>query len=171
MDFDTAFGKVLGHEGGLTLDPRDRGNWTSGIPGVGELKGTKFGIAAHVYPNEDIQNLSLERAKEIYKKDYWGPAGCDAVPNAIKFDLFDMAINSGRAAAIRTLQRAAGMKPHEADGKLGPKTLLAIASVPSTRLVARFNGERLLFMTDLPSWSTFSRGWAKRVARNLLEGV
>ena len=37
---------VFGHEGGLSLDPNDRGNWTSGVIGKGELKGTKFGIAS-----------------------------------------------------------------------------------------------------------------------------
>jgi lysozyme family protein len=168
MDFDVAFGKVIGHEGGLSMDPRDRGNWTGGEQGKGALKGTKYGIAAHVYPNEDIANLTLERAKELYLRDYWGPAGCDALPAHIRFDVFDMAVNSGRAQAIRTLQRAAGMRAGEVDGKLGPRTLAAVSSVPATRLVARFNAERLLFMTELAVWPTFSRGWAKRIAHNLL---
>lgn len=39
--------------------------------------------------------MTLERAKPIYRRDYWGPAGCDAVPHGIRFDLFDMAANSG----------------------------------------------------------------------------
>jgi lysozyme family protein len=169
MDFDKAFERVISHEGGLSLDPRDRGNWTGGAEGKGTLKGTKYGIAAHAYPGEDIQNLTLERAKEIYRRDYWGPAGCDAVPAAIKFDLFDMAVNSGRLAAVRTLQRAAGLSGAEVDGRLGPRTLAAVQAVPAARLVARFNGARLAFMADLPAWQTFSRGWAKRIASNLLE--
>jgi lysozyme family protein len=51
--------------------------------------------------------MTLERAKTIYKRDYWGPAGCDTVPDGIKFDLFDMAVNSGVKPAVRTLQKAA----------------------------------------------------------------
>ena len=43
-----ALDETWGHEGGLSLDPNDRGNWTGGKKGSGELRGTKYGIAAHV---------------------------------------------------------------------------------------------------------------------------
>jgi len=76
-----------------------------------------------------------------------------------------MAVNSGVTAAIKTLQRTVG---ETADGKLGPKTLQAIQSMPGSRFVARFNGARLLFMTELGTWSTFGKGWARRVAINLM---
>ena len=39
MNYDEAFKITVGHEGGLTLHRQDRGNWTSGKVGVGELKG------------------------------------------------------------------------------------------------------------------------------------
>lgn len=32
---------------------------------------TKFGISEHAYPALDIDSLTLEEAKDIYKKDYW----------------------------------------------------------------------------------------------------
>ena len=44
--FILSFDRVIGHEGLFQNDRDDRGNWTSGKIGVGELKGTKFGIAA-----------------------------------------------------------------------------------------------------------------------------
>ena len=152
MNFDQAFERLIGHEGGYVNDPRDPG---------GE---TKFGISKRSYPAEDIKGLTLERAKAIYRRDFWGVAGCDAVPDAMKFDLFDMAVNSGPVTAIKTLQRSAGVTP---DGLLGPITLQALNSTPAPRLVARFNGHRLDFMTDLRTWSVFGKGWAKRVASNL----
>lgn len=37
-----------------------------------------------------------------------------------------------------------------------------------TELAARFNGHRLRFLTDLKTWPTFGRGWARRVADNLM---
>ena len=154
MNFDKAFERLIGHEGGYVNDPRDPG---------GE---TKFGISKRSYPAEDIKGLTLERAKAIYRRDFWGVAGCDAVPDAMKFDLFDMAVNSGPVTAIKTLQRSAGVTP---DGLLGPITLQALNSTPAPRLVARFNGHRLDFMTDLKTWSVFGKGWAKRVASNLKE--
>lgn len=157
MNFEQAFEKLVGHEGGYVNNPRDPG---------GE---TKYGVSKRSYPGEDIKGMTLERAREIYRRDYWGPAGCDAVPDGIKFDLFDMAVNSGIKPAVRTLQRAAGIKEAEVDGVLGPRTLAAVQAQLTVRLSARFNGARLAFMTDLTVWPAFSRGWAKRIAANLMD--
>jgi lysozyme family protein len=52
---------------------------------------------------------------------------------------------------------------------LGPRTIQAINSMPTLRLVARFNGARLAFMAGLSVWPTFGRGWALRIADNLME--
>ncbi|MDE2419521.1 MAG: glycoside hydrolase family 108 protein [Burkholderiales bacterium] len=153
MNFDQAFEKLIGHEGGYVCNPADPG---------GE---TKFGISHRVYPLEDIKAMTLDRAKFLYQRDYWGPAGCDAVPDAIKFDLFDTAVNSGVVAAIRMLQTSVGTNT---DGIIGPLTLQAANSMPGPRLVARFNAARLAFMSNLPTWPAFGRGWARRIADNLL---
>lgn len=152
MDFDTAFERLLGHEGGYVNDPRDPG---------GE---TKFGISKRSYPGEDIAGLTLERAKLIARRDFWGPAGCDSVPHSVKFDLFDTAYNSSPKWAIKFLQRAVGEVD---DGVMGSRTLLALQSMDPERLQARFNGWRLDYLNDLPTWPSFGRGWAQRVAENL----
>lgn len=152
MTFDDAFARLLGHEGDYVSDPRDPG---------GE---TRYGISKRAYPGEDIASLPIERAKAIYLRDYWGPAGCDAVAAALRFDLFDMAVNAGVGKAIRTLQAAVG---EVADGALGPRTLQAVQSMPAARLLARFNGARLEHMASLPTWPAFGRGWARRIAENL----
>lgn len=152
MNFDYAFERLIGHEGGYVDHPNDPG---------GE---TKFGISKRSYPGEDIRGMTLARAKQIYRRDFWGPAGCDAVPSAIKFDLFDTAVNSGVRTAIKLLQRAVGEAD---DGVLGPQTLQAAQSMDPERLVARFNGWRLDYMNDLPTWPSFGRGWAQRIAENL----
>lgn len=166
MTFDESFEILLGHEGGFTKDPNDRGNWTSGRIGVGVLKGTKFGISAAAFPSEDIENLTATRAKAIYHHEYWAPAGCDAVPAEMKFDLFDAAVNSGVTQAVRFLQLACGAS---VDGKLGPKTLMAVQSTMGWRLVARFNGHRLDFLNNNPDqWALYGRGWSQRIAENLM---
>lgn len=152
MTFDEAFEKLIGHEGGYVNHPSDPG---------GE---TKYGISRRSYPQEDIAGLTIERAKAIYLRDYWGPAGCDAVPDALRFDLFDMAVNSGVKAAARMLQKVVG---ETEDGVIGPRTLQAVRGMPAPRLVARFNGCRLEFMASLPTWPSFGRGWARRIAENL----
>lgn len=152
MNFEDSFERLIGHEGGYVNHRADPG---------GE---TKFGISKRSYPGEDIANLSLARAQEIYRRDFWGPAGCDAVPAPLRFDLFDMAVNAGPVAAVRCLQRAVG---ETADGILGPRTLQAISSMPAPRLLARFNGHRLEHLASLSHWPAFGRGWARRIASNL----
>ncbi len=152
MDFEQAFSELLKFEGGYTA-------------GVGDPGGeTKYGISKRAYPQLNIGTLTLDQAAAIYRRDYWGPAGCEAVPDALRMDLFDMAVNSGVKAAARCLQRAVG---EDEDGVIGPHTLQAIQSMPAARLLARFAGERLEFMTGLPAWSTFGKGWARRIAANL----
>ena len=152
MTFDQAFEKLIGHEGGFVDHPSDPGG------------ATKYGISKRSYPGEDIPGLTLDRAKTIYRRDFWGPAGCETVPGAVRFDLFDMAVNSGVRAAVRMLQRAVS---EQDDGVLGPRTLQSVQSMPAPRLVARFNGMRLEFMAGLPTWPAFGRGWARRIAANL----
>jgi len=152
MDFETAFASLIGHEGGYVNSRADPG---------GE---TKFGISKRAYSSEDIPNLTLERAKAIYLRDYWGPAGCDGLPDAMRLQVFDMAVNSGVRAAIKALQQAAG---ETVDGVMGARTMQALQSMPPARLVARFNGVRLALLAELPTWPSFGRGWARRIADNL----
>lgn len=154
MDFNEAFKRVIDIERGYVNDPADPG---------GE---TNFGISRRSYPGEDIAGMTLERARQIYLRDYWGPAGCDAVPAGIKLPLFDLAVNSGVKTAIKLLQRAVEQRE---DGVLGPRTLAAVNSMPAPRLVARVCGLRLALMVSLPNWQRFGRGWTLRVVDCLLE--
>lgn len=153
MTFDIAFERLIGHEGGYVNDPRDPG---------GE---TKYGISKRAYPGEDIRGMTLDRAKQIYANDYWFLAGCDRAPSAARFDLFDMAVNSGVKRAIMTAQEALDVP---VDGVIGPVTLQAMRAMPGPRFVARFNGARLHYYTNLSTWPTFGKGWARRVASNLM---
>jgi lysozyme family protein len=178
MNFEDAFKALIGHEGGYTCDPRDNGNWTGGKPGSGILKGSKYGISAYSYPEVDIYNLTLDKAKAINKRDFWDYISADQLPEAIRFDLYDMAYNSCAPRhpdqAVKLLQRAFNScstgQDLLVDGKLGPKTIAAVNSVDPQLLDKRFSGQRLLFMADLkPSlWDAFGRGWARRIANNLL---
>jgi lysozyme family protein len=156
MNFDEAFVKLLQREGGYVNDPLDNG---------GE---TRFGISKRAYPGEDIAGMTLDRAAQLYRRDYWGPAGCDAVPDVLKFDLFDMAVNQGVKAAIQALQHACG--EHE-DGVLGPMTLQALQSAPPYRLLFRFDAARLVHYAELDDarWARFGRGLVRRVAANMTQ--
>ncbi len=157
MQFDKAFDKLVGHEGGYVNDSRDPG---------GE---TNWGISKRSYPGEDIKGMDRERAKEIYLRDFWQPfADRDSVPPTLLFHMFDAAVNQGPKMAVVFLQRAAGMPPEQQDGAWGPKTDKAIRWVPHEKIVEWYNGHRLKHYTDLATWPAFGKGWARRVALNLL---
>ena len=159
MTFDEAFERLIGHEGGY-LSPEEAAR--QGDPG-GE---TKFGISKRAYPAEDIKNLTLDRAKFLYARDYWAPAGCNEWPEAIRYEVFDFAVNSGVKRAIMMLQQVVCTEP---DGVIGPKTRMAVSAMQPAALCARLLGYRLEFMTTLANWPVNSRGWAKRIAAQLKE--
>ena len=150
--FDQCFDKLISHEGGYVNDPRDPG---------GE---TKFGISKRAYPQVDIKNLTLDAAKDIYKRDYWDRAQCDKLPPQLAYLLFDAAVNSGIGQSIRFLQRAVNLAD---DGVIGPMTLAAVGRSDAEAISARFLGQRLEFMTKLTTWDTFGKGWARRIADQL----
>jgi lysozyme family protein len=156
MNFDEAFQRVIGSEGGYSNDPADPGG------------ATRYGISKRAYPGEDIPSLTLERAKLLYRRDYWGAAGCDAVPEQVRYPLFDMAVNQGVRAAIKALQHGVG---ETEDGILGPLTLQAAQSAPVWRVLFRFDAARLCTYTELDDarWARFGRGLIRRVAQTMTE--
>jgi lysozyme family protein len=164
MTFDDAFDKLIANEGGYQDNPNDRGNWTSGVIGVGELKGTKFGISAMSYSSLDIENLTLAQAKEIYKRDFWDRFSALKLADGIQFMLFDAAVNHGPGNAVRMLQRAVLVID---DGHIGPVTIIAVGKTDTNTLLRRFAAERLLFISKLRAWDRFGRGWVTRVADDL----
>lgn len=157
MTFDEAFTRLLGSEGGYSDRKADPGGKT------------QFGITeavarAHGFTG-DMRTLTRDEAKRIYRADYWEPVRADELPQQVRFDVFDGAVNSGVKQSIKWLQRAAGVTD---DGIIGPKTLAAVHAQTPDRVAKRYNGHRLRFMKDLKNWPSFSRGWAERIAANLL---
>lgn len=150
MNFDRAFEIIIGHEGGYVNDPRDPG---------GE---TKYGISKKAYPYADIKNMTLDEAKEIYRRDYWDRVDAEAMPESVRLMLFDCAVNCGLTAAKKILQRAVGTKD---DGAIGAKTKQAVAYTPD--IEQQFAGFWLQYYTDLSGWQTYGKGWTRRVANDL----
>lgn len=158
MNFDQAFTKLLGHEGGYSNHPND--------PGGETMWGITVKVARENLYAGEMRDMPQMVAKAIYKARYWDKVHADSLPVQVRFSVFDMAVNSGVSAAIKILQRSLSVKD---DGIIGPKTLDAASKADAVRLAVRFNAHRLNLMTDLNNWPTFSRGWARRVATNLLE--
>lgn len=158
-NFDRSFELLIGHEGGFQADSRDRGNWTTGIVGKGENRGTKFGITAMTYPTLDIKSLTVADAKAIYERDFWVAVRADELPDGVDYLAFDAAVNHGPKQAIRFLQIAAGAP---VDGDFGPGTLAAVKRRDPLRLIEEFGAQRQMFWTRIKTWKHYGLGWTRR---------
>lgn len=121
---------LLKWEGGYVNDPKDPG---------GE---TKYGISKKAYPDEDIKNLSPERALQIYASDYWDKAGCDAVPYPLNVVVFDSAVNCG----------------------VGMSRLWLKDSLDADTFLEFRKGYYLGLAVKRPSLQKFLKGWLNRLA-------
>ncbi len=144
--------KVLEHEGGYVNDPKDLG---------GE---TKYGITKRFYPDVDIKNLTVEQAKEIYKKDYWDRNRVESLPQNLWHIYFDMCVNMGKRTAVKVLQRAANNKGKniDVDGGLGPATIGALKGVELDRVRAFRVKYYVDLITARPEQEKFFLGWFRR---------
>lgn len=156
MNFDMAFDRLIGHEGGYVNHPNDPGGETNW--GVTVAVARANGYAG------SMKDMPRDTAKEIYRRQYWDKAMAESMPPAVGFQVFDAAVNHGMSQAAKFLQRAAGVV---VDGVIGPKTLAAVNDRDAAALVFLFNAEREQFYTDLKTWPTFGKGWSRRVVANL----
>jgi hypothetical protein len=145
-DWEKAIDFVLRWEGGFSADKNDPGNYTGGKVGVGEFKGTKYGISAGSYPNVDIANLTKEQAVEIYRRDYWQRSGADKMTWPLCLVHLDSAVNAGVSKAQKWLAESNGD-------------------------AMRYMALRLDFYTRLNTWKHFGLAWSRRVAELMKEAA
>lgn len=155
--FEHAVSFVLTHEGGYSNDIDDDG---------GE---TKFGISKRIYPDLDIDTLTIDQAKAIYKRDFWEPQLYKDIKDVnLATKVFDLAVNMGSNWAHRLVQRALRATGQDIleDGILGPMTLAAINKADLTDLLAALKSEAAGYYRTLaatkPKRARFLKGWLKR---------
>jgi lysozyme family protein len=152
---------VLAHEGGYVEHPRDPGGATN--MGITHKTLARWRAVSPWWklPKTAVRQLSRDEAASIYRRHYWLPARADVLPPGLDLALFDYAVNSGPARAIKALQVIVGVK---ADGLFGRLTLGAVRQRASADLIARLCDGRIGFLRRLASFATFGKGWTRRVA-------
>jgi lysozyme family protein len=155
-NFAASLTHVFRHEGGYVDHPLDPGGSTNrGI--------TRATLAAHrgrPVSKAEVMTLSAEEAASIYRKSYWDAVKADELPSGLDLVVFDAAVNSGPARAVRWLQQALGLA---ADGVMGARTLAAARARDAPALIASYSQSRLGFLQRLSTWRAFGRGWGRRV--------
>lgn len=143
-EFNRVMSFVERWEGEYQNHPQDIGNWTGCAVGKGELKGTKYGISACSYPELDIENLTREQARAIYRRDYWQASGAAQLPWPANLLVMDTAVLHGVGTAQKWLKEV-GADPYA------------------------FAAKRLHVYTKLNGWPDFGRGWVNRTGDLLIE--
>ena len=163
---------ILKHEGGYVDDPDDKGG------------ATNFGITHAVYSRflkkqtgkeatkDDVKNMPVEHAIEIYTDQYYFEPKVDELPETIQEQALDMCVNHGPRNAMRILQRAGNQINQakiEEDGRFGPNTKQCIVSA-SDKEGQAFNNviadQRADFYRRIvennASQGKFLKGWLRR---------
>jgi hypothetical protein len=129
--FNDAFLRTLKYEGGRTND-------TGGD--------TKYGISKKGNPDVDIDALTVEKARDIYKKRYWDAISGDklaAVNPALAKVAFDTAVNQGVSKAKQYVTESGG----------DPAKLIQLRGEHYAGLVEK----------NPNKYGAYAKGWANRL--------
>ena len=162
--FEKIFDYLLEVEGGYTDDKYDKGGKTK--YGIIEEEAREFGYKG------DMQDLTMDFAKNIYLKKYYLGNKLDKVANdKVALSICDWIVNSGRngtknaQVAINQLTNA----NLDVDGIIGNKTLEALnAADPEKFLEVYHNLQRIYYRSKVEADKTqedFLAGWLNRVQR------
>lgn len=90
---------AIPNEGGYVNNPQDPGEETN------------MGVAKRYHPNEDIKNLTRERANALLYKEVWNWNGINTLPAEIKGFVFDHGIRTSPQNAIETTHQTLEINP------------------------------------------------------------
>lgn len=155
-NFQWALSRVLQDEGGFVNDPHDPGGATN----KGITIATFRRYVSRNATIDDLKHLTTAQAATVYRKRYWNAVKGDDLPDGVDYAVFDFAVNSGPARAVKYLQAIAGVP---ADGKIGPQTLTAVKAMDSAKIINMLCDRRLDFLRGLPTWPRYKNGWTDRV--------
>jgi len=155
-NWEMAFQMVLKHEGGYVNNPKDPGGMTN----LGVTKKVWEEYVGHSVDENIMRGLTPDMVQPLYKKNYWDRIKGDQLPDGVDYAAYDLAVNSGVGRAAKYLQQIAGVP---ADGMIGPKSIEAIKACPAEEVVDALCDMRLEFLKRLPTWTTFGKGWERRV--------
>jgi lysozyme family protein len=121
---------------------------------------TWWGVSRLYHPDEEPWPPSEERTREIRRAEYWDALGCNDMPWSVALSVYDFAILQGAHTAALVLQHVVGVAP---DGRIGPRTLGAVARRDLVPLLHELYAQRTLQLAQSHNWGTFGHGWMVRL--------
>lgn len=154
-NFERCLDFTLKQEGGYGDHPLDPGGATK----YGVTQATLARFRGRAVSKAEVRALTRQDAAEIYRRDYWTPVAGDSLPVGVDAVVFDHAVNSGPAAALKTLRAALGL-PLAAHLQ---NIVEACARTRSEVLARELCRRRMSFLRGLRTFTTFGRGWTRRI--------
>jgi len=153
---------IIRREGGYVNDPADPGGPTK----FGITQATLADWRGRPVTTKDVIALEESEAREIYLDRYLVKSGLTFIESpVIRAAVADMAVNHGIYQAVRSFQRAIGVKE---DGIIGPVTLSKLEDMSERSVLARLAAERVRLYGRIiaakPDQVKFAPGWLNRVA-------
>ncbi len=155
-NFTSCLDVTLGYEGGWSDHPKD--------PGGATMKGVTLAVYRQYRPGAskaDLRAITEQEVGTIYRRGYWTPIKGDDLPAGIDLATFDYGVNSGVSRASKALQSVAGVVQ---DGNIGTITIGAVKQKNGKEVIQHLCGKRLSFVRGLKTFSTFGKGWSRRIA-------
>jgi len=148
---------IIPNEGGYNNDKNDSG---------GE---TNMGISQNSYKDEDIKNLTRERANAIYYRDYYKWNGLDKLPYKIRGFIVDFGIVSNPKTAIKITHRVLGIPEGDIIGKLTLDKLKDYSQKDFEIFLEKYKNEMINYFHKIannhPEKKKFLKGWINRAQR------
>lgn len=168
-NFAPALACVNVHEGGKDDDARDPGGRTA--YGVTQARYNQY-LRDKGRPRADVWGITVPEREEIWRTYYWAVVRADELPAGLDYVVFDAAVNSGPAQAIKWLQRAindvlsrSGGKIIAVDAQMGTNTVDAANSIDDVdAIIGCMQDRRLAMLQNLRTWPVYGKGWGRRVA-------
>jgi lysozyme family protein len=164
-NFDRAVEKILRREGGYVDHPNDRGGATN----FGITIGTLAAWRGRAVTKEEVRALTVDEAKQIYKKNYWDPMMLDGLHEYLAESLFDQAVNFGPGAAARRVRVVLNNKFGQKlmlESRMTQDAKLSLLAVPWRKFLKEFICETqdsyVRIVVSNPSQLVFLAGWINR---------
>jgi lysozyme family protein len=162
MTVDDVIDDIIRREGGYVDHPADRGGPTK----YGITQATLSAWRGRPVTPDDVEALTVEEARRIYRTLYIDKPGFAALPEPLRGLMVDTAVHSGVKTAVRLLQKALGGPAM--DGVLGPVTMAAVQDTNHAWLYRKMLAERIRYLGEVitvrQANAVFAKGWMARVA-------
>lgn len=157
-NYKACYDFTLQWEGGYVNHPKDPGGATN--RGVIQRVYDAYRRRKALTPRS-VRHITDDEVQEIYRKQYWDAVRGDELPLGVDLAVWDFGVNSGPSRSIRYLQSAVGVKQ---DGMIGEVTLAAVRGENRAALAALICNKRQSFVERLRTFSTFGKGWTRRIS-------